>query len=270
MAGLRRGARDASARPDSERRRARRPRRVGGAQRARLRGRAAGPRGGAGAVQGGPGRHAGPDRRPGDRARGGRADHPRPTAPACASSRARTASTTRRDGRCATRRTRRRRRRSRRPAGRGRRRASRTPSTTTARASSSTRGGLVLTNRHVAEPWWNDDTAAGLASGRASSRASSACARSSRSQGEAFDADRGARSPTTSTSPLLRVDLGRPEHPRAAPRARARRGAVAGQPVVVVGYPTGLEAILAKAESGRGAGDPRDHTARTPTASPRP
>jgi S1-C subfamily serine protease len=45
----------------------------------------------------------------------------------------------------------------------------------------------------------------------------------------------------------MKVDLGT-EDPGASPTGRY--GSVAGQPVVVVGYPAGLEAILAKAETG--------------------
>jgi S1-C subfamily serine protease len=48
---------------------------------------------------------------------------------------------------------------------------------------------------------------------------------------------------------LLRGDLKGRKIP-VLPLDRSRTGSVAGQPVVVVGYPAGLEAILAKAESG--------------------
>ena len=46
---------------------------------------------------------------------------------------------------------------------------------------------------------------------------------------------------------VLKVDRGKRKIP-ALPLDGSARAAVAGQPVVVVGYPTGLEAILAKAE----------------------
>src|SRR5262249_10947736 len=47
---------------------------------------------------------------------------------------------------------------------------------------------------------------------------------------------------------LLKIDLKGRRIP-VLPLDASGRGAVAGQPVVVVGYPTGLEAILAKADS---------------------
>ena len=47
---------------------------------------------------------------------------------------------------------------------------------------------------------------------------------------------------------LLRMER-RPHNVPVLPLDRTRRGAAPGQPVVVVGYPTGLEAILAKADA---------------------
>jgi S1-C subfamily serine protease len=48
---------------------------------------------------------------------------------------------------------------------------------------------------------------------------------------------------------LMKVDLRGRKIP-VLPLDRSPTGSVAGQPVVVVGYPAGLEAILAKAENG--------------------
>jgi S1-C subfamily serine protease/pSer/pThr/pTyr-binding forkhead associated (FHA) protein len=107
-------------------------------------------------------------------------------------------------------------------------------------------GGLVLTNRHVAEPWWNDTTAGAL-----------------QGQGYAprflylrafFPGHRDPyelrleRSSERYDLSLLRAALkgrGVPVLPLEPESKRTQ----AGQPVIVVGYPTGLEAILAKAES---------------------
>ena len=115
------------------------------------------------------------------------------------------------------------------------------------------KGGLVLTNRHVAQPWWNDATADAL-----------------RQQGfqprfvrlRAFFPGHGESLAVTAERlseeadlALLQVDIGGRKIP-VLPLEKQRARAVPGQPVVVVGYPTGLEAILAKAEIGRGAGDP--------------
>jgi S1-C subfamily serine protease len=108
-------------------------------------------------------------------------------------------------------------------------------------------GGLVLTNRHVAEPWWNDAAAEGF-------EAQGFQPRSVRlraffpHQGEAFAMSTDRVSDAADLA-LLRVALGGRTIP-VLPLERERARAVPGQPVVVVGYPTGLEAILAKAESG--------------------
>jgi serine protease Do len=107
-------------------------------------------------------------------------------------------------------------------------------------------GGLVLTNRHVAEPWWNDTTAAALQGQGYEPRFlylraffprhrdpfDLAMERSSRKYDLAL-----LRAPIRGGIPVLPLD----QEPRRT---------LPGQPVVVVGYPTGLEAILAKAESG--------------------
>jgi serine protease Do len=108
-------------------------------------------------------------------------------------------------------------------------------------------GGLVLTNRHVAEPWWNDAGAQALQAQGFQPRSVRLRAFFPR-QREAF-AMTAERVSDAADLALLRVALeGRriPVLPLETQRARA----VPGQPVVVVGYPTGLEAILAKAESG--------------------
>ncbi len=109
------------------------------------------------------------------------------------------------------------------------------------------RGGLVLTNRHVAEPWWNDAAAQAFQAQGFQPRFVRLRAFFPH-QGEAF-AMTAERVSDAADLALMRVALeGRriPVLPLETERARA----VPGQPVVVVGYPTGLEAILAKAESG--------------------
>ena len=109
------------------------------------------------------------------------------------------------------------------------------------------KSGLVLTNRHVAQPWWNDATAEALRRQGFEPRfvrlraffpghADSLAVTAERISEEADLA-------------LLQVDIAGRTIP-VLPLEKQRARAVAGQPVVVVGYPTGLEAILAKAESG--------------------
>lgn len=106
--------------------------------------------------------------------------------------------------------------------------------------------GVILTNRHLAEPWWNDETADGLRKAGYRPRLVSLRVFFPR-QTRPFDARVERRSDSVDLA-LLRVDLRGSAVP-VLPLDRTRKGAVAGQPVVVVGYPAGLEAILAKAET---------------------
>jgi S1-C subfamily serine protease len=108
------------------------------------------------------------------------------------------------------------------------------------------REGRILTNRHVAEPWWNDETAERLAAAGYKPRFVTFRAFFPR-EGEPFDLVPERRSDSMDLA-ILRVDL-RGRAVPVLPLDRSGRGAVAGQPMMVMGYPTGLEAILAKAES---------------------
>jgi S1-C subfamily serine protease len=108
------------------------------------------------------------------------------------------------------------------------------------------REGRILTNRHVAEPWWNDETADRLAAAGYKPRFVTFRAFFPREE-EPFDLVAERRSESMDLA-ILRVDL-RGRIVPVLPLDRSGRGAVAGQPMMVMGYPTGLEAILAKAES---------------------
>lgn len=108
------------------------------------------------------------------------------------------------------------------------------------------RGGLVLTNRHVAEPWWNDEMADALLARGFKPRFTLFRAFFPR-ETEPFELEM-VRPSETSDLALVRLDLRRRRIP-ALPLDRTGRGAVPGQPVVVVGYPAGLEALLAKTDS---------------------
>jgi S1-C subfamily serine protease len=108
-------------------------------------------------------------------------------------------------------------------------------------------GGLILTNRHVAEPWWNDDTADALRDRGYEPRFVQFRAffpREKRAVDLAF-----VRRSDKADLALLRADLQGRKVP-VLPLEKLAQRVVAGQPVVVVGYPTGLEAILAKTETG--------------------
>jgi S1-C subfamily serine protease len=121
--------------------------------------------------------------------------------------------------------------------------------------------GLLLTNRHVAEPWWNDDGAERLAKDGLKPRFVVLRAFFPK-EAEPFDLKPERVSESVDLA-VLRLDLKKRPVPVLA-LDQTGRGAVAGQPVVVLGYPAGLEALLAKAdatlvrgilsESGLGAG----------------
>ena len=87
-------------------------------------------------------------------------------------------------------------------------------------------------------------------------------------QREAFDLKLHRRSEIVDLA-LLRADLKGRQIP-VLPLEQSKARVVAGQPVVVVGYPTGLEAILAKAESGAREEHPGVPRHGRPSGSPRP
>jgi S1-C subfamily serine protease len=108
------------------------------------------------------------------------------------------------------------------------------------------RRGLVLTNRHVAEPWWKDDAVATLAERGFRPRLTALRAFFPRQKAPfALTLEGFAERADVA---LLRCDLRGLRLP-ALPLDRTGRGAVAGQSVVVVGFPAGIEAMLAKADA---------------------
>jgi hypothetical protein len=107
-------------------------------------------------------------------------------------------------------------------------------------------GGLILTNRHIAEPWWNDDASTDLAHEGYKPRfvflrgffphQTAAFTLKPRQIAESVDLA------------IVHADL-RGRRIPVLPLDDSGRTAVAGHPVVVLGYPTGLEAIMAKADT---------------------
>jgi DNA-binding response OmpR family regulator/S1-C subfamily serine protease len=105
--------------------------------------------------------------------------------------------------------------------------------------------GRMLTNRHVVEPWWKNDELAGLtAEGMQAALADV----------ETFcpDAQHPLRTSVDKISEeadlaAVKVVL---DDPKRAPLAldAHKEGAVSGTPVVLMGYPTGLDAILARSD----------------------
>ena len=108
------------------------------------------------------------------------------------------------------------------------------------------RAGLVLTNRHVAEPWWHDEAAQSLRERGYSPRLTRLRAFFPR-QKAPFDLTVENHSEKADLS-VLRCDLRGVRLP-ALPLDRTGSGAVVGRAVVVVGFPAGLEALLAKADA---------------------
>jgi S1-C subfamily serine protease len=108
------------------------------------------------------------------------------------------------------------------------------------------RRGLLLTNRHVAEPWWKDaPLLAALARGAKPRAVSFRAFFPRETQGFNLTVERVS---DVVDLALVRVDLKGRKVP-VLPLDRSGRAAVAGSAVVVLGYPTGLEAVLAKAET---------------------
>jgi serine protease Do len=108
------------------------------------------------------------------------------------------------------------------------------------------RRGLVLTNRHVGEPWWRDGASDLLIGDGFRPRLLSF---------RAFFPHEAAPFPLAverlsekADLALLRLDVRKRAIP-VLPIDASRAAAVPGRPVVLVGYPTGLEALLAKAEA---------------------
>jgi serine protease Do len=108
------------------------------------------------------------------------------------------------------------------------------------------RRGYVVTNRHVAEPWWKSETAEALARDGFKPRFLSMRAFFPK-VAEPLKAE-PFRVSSTFDLGVLRVDVKGRSIPD-LPLDLGEHSAVPGQPVVVVGYPTGLDAILAKTDS---------------------
>jgi S1-C subfamily serine protease len=108
------------------------------------------------------------------------------------------------------------------------------------------RRGLVLTNRHVGEPWWKDGAAQALID--RGFRPRMLTLRAFFPQEPAPLTLSVERLSEAADLALLRIGARKRTIP-VLPIDASRRAAVAGRPVVLVGYPTGLEAILAKADA---------------------
>jgi len=105
--------------------------------------------------------------------------------------------------------------------------------------------GRLLTNHHVAEPWWSDEKLKELTDRGAEAFAASYTAYfPGVSQGIVAKLDR-----TSQNADLATLKLQTPTPPHVTLLALDDRGeaSVTGDPVVLIGYPMGIEGILARA-----------------------
>jgi S1-C subfamily serine protease len=107
------------------------------------------------------------------------------------------------------------------------------------------RRGLLLTNRHVAEPWWNDATAERLR-GEGMQPRFAVFRAFFPNEAEPFELSTERVSETVDLA-VVRLELRERPIPVLALDVTGQ-GAIPGQPVVLLGYPTGLDALLAKTD----------------------
>ena len=110
-----------------------------------------------------------------------------------------------------------------------------------------TRDGRLLTNHHVAEPWWGDEDLKQLLDRGATAFAVSYTAYfPGTSQGIAAKLDRISPDADLAT---LKLQAPAPSHTALLELDVRSEASVTGDPVVLIGYPTGIEGILARAGS---------------------
>jgi S1-C subfamily serine protease len=109
------------------------------------------------------------------------------------------------------------------------------------------RDGRLLTNHHVAEPWWGDEELKQILDKGATAFASSYTAYfPGTSQGIAAKLDRISPHADLAT---LKLQAPAPPHAALLELDNRSEASVTGDPVVLIGYPTGIEGILARAGS---------------------
>jgi S1-C subfamily serine protease/DNA-binding NarL/FixJ family response regulator len=107
--------------------------------------------------------------------------------------------------------------------------------------------GRLLTNHHVAEPWWGDEELKQLVDRGATAFAASYTAYfPGTSQGIAAKLDRISPDADLAT---LKLQASAPPHTALLEIDDRSEASVSGDPVVLIGYPTGIEGILARAGS---------------------
>jgi len=107
--------------------------------------------------------------------------------------------------------------------------------------------GRLLTNHHVAEPWWGDEELKQLIDrGAAAFAASYTAYFPGTSQGIAAKLDRISPDADLAT---LKLQASQPPHTALLELDDRSEASVSGDPVTLIGYPTGIEGILARAGS---------------------
>jgi serine protease Do len=109
------------------------------------------------------------------------------------------------------------------------------------------RDGTILTNHHVAEPWWKDDEMKQLLDhGVAAYVVSYEAYFPEESAGIQANADRISPEADVAT---LKLEAPAPPDTEPLELDDRSKASVTGEPVVLIGYPTGIEGILARADS---------------------
>ena len=108
------------------------------------------------------------------------------------------------------------------------------------------RDGRLLTNHHVAEPWWNNDELKPLVDHGASAFAASYTAYFPGAAGITAKLDRISAKADVAT---LKLEASAPPHAALLELDDRKEASVSGDPVVLIGYPTGIDGILARAGS---------------------
>ncbi len=109
------------------------------------------------------------------------------------------------------------------------------------------RDGRIVTNHHVAEPWWkNDELKELLDRGAAAYVLSYKAYFPGSSEGIAAKLDRVSPQADIAT---LKLEASAPPHATLLELDERSNASVTGEPVVLIGYPTGIEGILARAGS---------------------
>jgi S1-C subfamily serine protease len=105
--------------------------------------------------------------------------------------------------------------------------------------------GRLLTNHHVAEPWWSDEDLKPLLDrGAIAFAASYTVYFPGTLEGIAANLDRISAKADLAT---LKLQAPAPPHAALLELDDRKEASVSGDPVVLIGYPTGIEGILARA-----------------------